>query len=169
MPPGSGQSGLTAGGGRLTGAAARSGSGSNRLPRPRTGIRSPESGRFFSSNRSHPDKPSDSSSEVKSRRFISGRKISMCEGGGHLGGAGAQLLRRRQIVGELLVGVERAGPVAGLKLGGSGQLERTGAPRIPLRGQWLQPVGRGFRVEVGKAVHDREQRRQVPEFAVEIG
>src|SRR5712691_726525 len=123
LPPGSGQSGLTEGGGRVTGVAASLGSGSTPPPIPSTEIRSPASGCFLSLNKSHPAAPKDSSSAEKSRRFIVRPEPLMMGGDrlgferrGHLGGAGAQTLRRRQVVGKLFIDFEGATAIAGFEL-----------------------------------------------------
>src|SRR5947208_17148190 len=70
LPPGSGQSGLTAGGGRITALPASFGSGSAPPPTPSTEIRSPGNGDLLSLNRSQPAAPSDSNSAANLRRFI---------------------------------------------------------------------------------------------------
>src|SRR5712691_5650077 len=148
VPPGSGQSRLTPGGGRVIEAAARFGSGSTRPPIPSTEIRSPGSGCFLSRNQSHAAGPSASSSAAKSRRFMANAGRLGFESRGHLGGAGAQALRRRQVVGEFFVDREGTPAVARFELCRGGQVERAGAPWIAARDQRLEMLDRPRRIAV---------------------
>src|SRR5437667_8327908 len=174
LPPGSGHSGLATGGGRVTASLASCGSGSNRVSRPSTEIRSPASGCFLSRSQSQAAGASDSNSAAKSRRFIAqtdrakGTRLRR-EGGRQLGGAGTQPLRRAEIVGDLPVEIECGVAIAGFELRCGGQFERAGAPRVTILGERLQPLDRRLRVTLGKAVHDRQQHRQIAEFRVESG
>ena len=71
LPPGSGQSGLTAAGGRVIARLANFGSGSTERLSPRTEIRSPGSRAFFSSNIPQALVVNDAAkAETKCRRFI---------------------------------------------------------------------------------------------------
>src|SRR5271167_3978405 len=90
---------------------ARSGSGSSWRSRLSTEIRSPDNGCFLLSNQPQPASPSENSKRVTTKvRIIPGIESSL---GGerrcHFGGTSTQALRRRQIVGEALVEIERAG------------------------------------------------------------
>src|SRR5205085_5983529 len=169
LPPGSGHSGLATGGGKVTDSLASCGSGSKRVSRPSTEIRSPASGCFLSRSQSQDAGASDSNSAAKSRRFIAQtdrakRARLGREGGRQLGGAGAQPLRRGEIVGDLPIKIEGTAAVARLELRRGGQFECAGVPRIAVVGQRLQPLDRRLRVAVGKTLHDRQQHRQIAEF-----
>src|SRR5712691_4307221 len=153
LPPGSGQSRLTAGGGRLTAAAASFASGSTPPPIPSTEIRSPGSGCFLSLNQSHAAGPSASSSAAKSRRFMANAGRLGFESRGHLGGAGAQALRRRQVVGEFFVDREGTAAIARFELCRGGQVERAGAPWIAGSGQRPETLDRRRRIALRQLLH----------------
>src|SRR5579859_5285769 len=121
LPPGSGQSGLTAAAGRATGVLANLGSGSTERSRPRTEMRSPGRRVFFSSNSPHALVVSDAAAAATNcRRFIDTDRRSRLQRGSHFSGSAANTLGRALIVRELLVDIERGGLVAGLKLGRGG-------------------------------------------------
>ena len=110
-PPGSGQSALTVGFGRLIAIRARLGSGLSSRSRLSTEIRSPGSGCFLLANQLHPEsaKPTSNSGTTAAGRNIARLEPGLLEPGlrgkrrRHLGRPGAHPARRRQIVGELLV------------------------------------------------------------------
>jgi hypothetical protein len=76
-------------------------------------------------------------------------------------------LRRGLVVGECLVGVERAVAIAALQLCRGGQFERAGAPGIAVFGQPLQTLDGDLRIAVRQAVHGRQQNRQIAKLAVD--
>src|SRR5204863_5709303 len=104
--------------------------------RPSTEMRSPGSLAFFSPRRLQPAGASEASnSAAKSRRFmcLSGTEARSglgSESGDHLRGAGADPLRRRQIVRKIAIELKRTGLVARFQPHPRGPAERRGAKWI---------------------------------------
>src|SRR5882672_3169185 len=143
LPPGSGHSGLTAGGGRAIDWLTSAGSGSTLRSSPSTEIRSPGSLVFsFSPNRSQAAVVAEASNtETKRRRciFCGGRK-SGSQYRRHFGSASARAFRRGKIVSKLFVDVERAGFVAALEPSRRGQFKGSRPPWAAGIGKRLQAV-----------------------------
>ena len=129
--------------------------------RARRRCRAPRSARpaaASSSRRTQPHPAAEaSSSAAKSRRFIrlirdsrnatgtpAGLPLRISSAATISAARARRPLRRRQIVGELLIDVERAAAVARLELGRRSQVERARAPWVAARGQRREPLDRGL-------------------------